>query len=166
VIPEEYMPINVAKLDDIQQADFGETDVESKTYIKNKTHYFESYFQGTQLIVDDTTIGTNRFALDEYFKLGGVVYKSADMVGVEFNCQNSGPSIFVTVVEELDSNGYPIFYLRHISGNSSSGAPITIYPAGYVKTIDSVFIPENFATKGYVETAIAEAITSVINASY
>lgn len=165
-IPEEYMPENVVKFDDIQQADFDEDDVESKAYIKNRTHYFIPYSIERQLIVDATTIGTNISSIASYFKLGGVVYKSADMVGVEFDCQNSGPSVFVTVVEELNSNGFPIFYLRHISGNSSSGEPIMFSPSGTVKTIDSAFIPENFATKGYVETAITEAITNVINASY
>lgn len=165
-IPEEYMPENVVKFDDIQQADFDEDDVESKAYIKNRTHYFIPYTSGQQLIVDDTTVGTNVTSITDYFKIGGAVYRSADMVGVEFNCQNAGPSVFVTVVEELNSNGFPIFYLRHISGNSSSGEPIMLYPLGNIKTIDSAFIPENFATKDYVETAISEAITSVINASY
>lgn len=166
VIPEEYMPDNIAKLEDIQQADFDERDEESNAYIKNRSHYFRPYTPEQQLIVDDTTVGTNIASITDCFKIGGTVYRSADMVGVEFNCQNAGASVFVTVVEELDSDGYPIFYLRHISGDSRGGAPIMFYPAGTVKTIDPVFIPENFATKGYVETAIAEAITSVINASY
>lgn len=166
VIPEEYMPDNIAKLEDIQQADFDERDEESNAYIKNRSHYFRPYTPEQQLIVDDTTVGTNIASITDYFKIGGAVYRSADMVGVEFNCQNAGASVFVTVVEELDIDGYPIFYLRHISGDSRGGAPIMFYPAGTVKTIDPVFIPENFATKGYVETAIAETITSVINASY
>ena len=145
VIPEEYMPKNVATLDDIQQADFDEYDVESKAYIKNRTHYFYPYGPAQQLIVDATTIGTNIASISHYFKIGGAVYRPADMVGVEFNCQNAGPSVFVTVVEELNSDGKPSFYLRHISGNSSSGEPIMIYSSGDVKTIDDVYIPNGVA---------------------
>lgn len=163
VIPEEYMPNNIAKLEDIQQADFDETDVESKAYIKNKTHYFYPYFPEQQLIVDNTTIGTNIASISHYFKIGGAVYKSADMVGIEFDCQNSGAPVFVTVGEELDSDGNRSFYLRHISGNSSAGAPIMFSPSGTVKTIDPVFIPENFATKGYVEQQLGNVQKGIVD---
>jgi hypothetical protein len=189
VIPEEYMPINVAKLDDIQQADFEENDEESKAYIKNRSHYFQLYVGEYQLVVDDTTVGTNIAHLSDYFKIGGAIYKSADMVGIEFNCQNSGAPVFVTVVEELDSDGNPRFSLRHISGNSSVGSPIMFSPAGDVKTIDDVYIPNgvartkdlnvrnvcivdtedeiddtiSFATTKYVDTAITTAITTTLN---
>lgn len=161
VIPEEYMPKNVATLDDIQQADFDETDVESKAYIKNRSHYFKSYVPEQQLIVDDTTVGTKLFTLGEYFKLGGAIYKAANMVGVEFNCQNSGAPVFVTVGGELDSDGNPSFYLRHISGNSSAGAPIMFSPSGTVKTIDSVFIPDEYVTKTYLNNTLTTNIKTI-----
>lgn len=165
-IQDDFIPSTIARTADIKQSDWNEGDSSSNAYINNRTHYFRPYTPEQQLVVNNTTVGTNIASITDYFKIGGAVYRSADMLGVEFNCQDAGAPVFVTVVEELDINGNPIFYLRHISGNSSAGAPIMFSPAGTVKTIDSVFIPENFATKGYVETAITEAITNVINASY
>lgn len=157
VLPEEYTPISIAKLDDIKQSDYDESDPNSKAYIKNRTHYFKGYNYAQQLVADDTTIGTNLADVGEYFKLGNAVYKSADMVGVEFNCQTSGAPLYVSVVSDVDEYGEIIYSLKHISGSSSSGAPIMFIAAGEFKTLDAVYIPDSFATKDYVETQIRTA---------
>lgn len=159
------IPNNIAKLEDIQQSDYDESDTTSKAYIKNRTHYFRGYSSAQQLVADDTTIGTNLASIGEYFKLGNAVYKSADMVGVEFNCQTSGAPLYVSVVSDVNASGVIVYYLKHISGSSSSGAPIMFIGAGEFKALDAVYIPEKFATKDYVETQIRAAQKEVVSIS-
>lgn len=162
-IKDDFIPSTIARTADIKQPDWNESDSSSNAYINNRTHYYSPYAGEYQLVVDDTTKGTNVVSLYDYFKLGGAVYKSADMLGVEFNCQKSDASVFVTVVEELDSDGNPGFYLRHISGNSSAGAPIMISPAGTVKTIDSVFIPDTVARYSKLKTINGQSLEGTGN---
>lgn len=159
------MPNNIAKLEDIQQSDYDESDPTSKAYIKNRTHYFRGYTSAQQLVADDTTIGTNLANVGEYFKLGNTVYKSADMVGVEFNCQTSGAPVYVSVVSDVNANGDVVYYLKHISGSSSSGAPIMFITAGEFKALDAVYIPDSFATKDYVEAQIRAAQKETVSIS-
>lgn len=153
------------ELEDIQQSDYDESDSTSKAYIKNRTHYFRGYTSAQQLVADDTTIGTNLANVGEYFKLGNTVYKSADMVGVEFNCQTSGAPVYVSVVSDVNANGDVVYYLKHISGSSSSGAPIMFITAGEFKALDAVYIPDSFATKDYVETQIRAVQKEVVSIS-
>lgn len=134
------------------QGDWDEVDLDSPSYINNRTHYFQA-FGVEQLNVDDSTIGTIVSPVTEIFSLGGVLYRAADMVGVEFNCQMSGPSVIVTVVMEDER-----YYLKHISGNSSYGPPIYL-SGGHAKQISDPYIPDTIARVSYVDALLGNIIT-------
>lgn len=82
-----------------------------------------------------------------------------------------GNNIFPLVINKITtiSTDGPTLYVQISSDGllSVSGAIATIRTS-YLASgmIPEKFMPNNVATKGYVETAIAEAITSGINASY
>jgi hypothetical protein len=120
-------------------------------YIKNKTHYYNPYSPEIPLYTDDSTVGTNICSLYTYFKLGDYVYKSSDILNKEFNCQTAGSSVIVKVVKVVE-DGVDNYYLQHVSGDTSSGAPIMISGAGVVKHIDDVYIPETIARKTDIAT--------------
>ena len=134
------------------QGDWDEDDSSSPSYINNRTHYFNAYGV-EQLNVDDSTIGTIVSPVTEVFSLGGVLYRAASMLGVEFNCQMSGPSVIVTVVMEDEA-----YYLKHISGNSSYGYPIYL-SGGSAKQISDPYIPDTIARVSYVDTLLGNIIT-------
>ena len=171
------------------QSDWYNSDSSSIAYINNKTHFFRPSAPIEYLVVDNSTIGTNIHEVGEYFRLGNSVYKSVNIVGTQFNCQSSGVDVIVVVVSDINSDGSISYYLRHIRGNSNAGLPIVFCGRGSIKPIDDVYVPETiarvkdishrnvgavdpagevddtitFATMEYVNTAIANAITTTLN---
>lgn len=162
-IREDFIPSTIARTADIKQSDWDERDSSSNAYINNRTHYFSPYVSGSPLVADDTTEGTNIAPVGEYFKLGGYVYKSADMIGVEFNCQTAGSSVIVSVVYEQGDDGYTSYYLKHISGNTNHGDPIMFYGHGAFKPLDEVYIPDTIARYSNLKTINGQTIEGTGN---
>lgn len=149
------------KLESITNADWGENNQESLSYIKNRTHSYRVTGNEQKIYLTLDTKGKIISYVGQDFTINGVVYHTDDVCDVEFILQDDEGYDRFTVL--LDSDGYHLYHTQHFG----SDRYISVCPMVIVSPLSTAYIPDSIArTKDVVNKANADGRYSKLTSGF
>lgn len=141
LIPDEEL----AKLEAVKRADWGDNNPFSWAYIKNRTHSFLPWSEETTIDISEETLGSLISPVSQFFSVNGIAHSSEEANGQEFDVQDStGYDRFDVVFQGENA------YLRH-TWHGGTDRTISVYSSGNVTPLTSAYIPDAIARKKDVD---------------